>query len=486
MHCAWGPSMHRLTAGAYVTPSIRLVERLGQGAMGCVWTADHLTLHSRVAVKFLADALAAEPECVERFAREAAAAAQVRSPHVVQVFDYGIGEHGSPYIVMELLEGRDLGAHLRERVCLTLHEVVSIVRQACRALSWAHARGVVHRDVKPENIFLCDQPGDELFVKLLDFGIAKARIGRCLTANGVWLGSPSYMSPEQLEGSDAVDGRSDSWSLAVVAYEALTGKKPFGGESLPEILERIRTATHVPPSVLVPALPRSIDAWFARACAVDPARRFDSVADMSRALEHAARESFELSDTVAADVLVPSTPFPLVPRARPREVELDLSDDPLERPSVRDLHPEERRPRRSRGALLFALAVAGAAAAWVSTRSASQPFVLAGAAAAAPRRAVADELEDAASRDASPADVSRTDTEAAESLAAKVVVSAPKPARVALAKSTSVVTPPVVSAAIAADAVPDVPFESAIEDASADDVSTDETSPVVHPGDANE
>ena len=150
------PSPSLIQTGGYVTSAIRLVRCLGQGGMGSVWIADHLALRTQVVVKFMAAELGASAEAVERFSREAAAAAQVKSPHVVQMLDHGITPEGVPFIVMEMLEGHDLGKHLEDRGRLTLTETAEIVAQVSKALVRAHERGIVHRDIKPENIFLCD------------------------------------------------------------------------------------------------------------------------------------------------------------------------------------------------------------------------------------------------------------------------------------------------------------------------------------------
>jgi serine/threonine protein kinase len=162
--------------GFQVSGSVTLVRQLGQGGMGSVWIAEHRTLHTQVVVKFMAPELAQDPTHLARFSREAAAASQVKSPHVVQIFDHGVtpgGADGIPYIVMELLEGHDLGAHMKTRR-LACSEIVKIIGQLAKALTRAHDRGIIHRDIKPENIFLCDTDDDEPFVKLLDFGIALA------------------------------------------------------------------------------------------------------------------------------------------------------------------------------------------------------------------------------------------------------------------------------------------------------------------------
>jgi serine/threonine protein kinase len=277
-----------------VTPKLRLVRPLGSGGMGAVWLADHLALRTQVVVKFVREQLAWSPEATARFAREAAAASQVKSPHVVQMLDHGVSEAGLPYIVMELLEGHDLADHLSSGG-LPPREVVAIVTQLCRALARAHEVGIVHRDVKPSNVFLCQVGGGELFVKLLDFGVAKrpADEGGAgdQTRSGALLGSPVYMSPEQLMGQKGVDYRSDLWSVGVLAFEALTGARPHEGETVGALTMHVHAAERPRPSQKNPMLPVAIDAWFARACALDPGARFQGAKELAEALAEALGET---------------------------------------------------------------------------------------------------------------------------------------------------------------------------------------------------
>lgn len=180
--------------------------------MGSVWLADHLTLETQVVVKFMHTAVAADLVGRERFSREAVAASRVKSPHVVQTFDHGVTNEGIPFIVMERLEGEDLGRRIEKGV-MSPAEVSSTLTQVCRALSRAHAAGIVHRDIKPDNIFLCDVGSDEPFVKLLDFGIAKNALNPKLdngTQTGAMMGTPYYMSPEQFSGTKDLDYRTAS------------------------------------------------------------------------------------------------------------------------------------------------------------------------------------------------------------------------------------------------------------------------------------
>ena len=232
--------------------------------MGSVWVADHLTLSTQVAVKFMGAEMTADPAAIARFKREASAAAQVKSPHIVQVFDHGLTAEGVPYIVMELLNGQDLDHRLDEGP-LSVGDTLVVVRHLCKALGRAHQQGIIHRDIKPANLFLVDADGD-IFVKVLDFGIAKRAIDEDLSASktqsGTMLGTPAYMSPEQMMGTGTLDARADLWSAAVVAYTCLTGTAPFDGETIGALAVSINSATFLPVTSRVPSLPSSLDAWF--------------------------------------------------------------------------------------------------------------------------------------------------------------------------------------------------------------------------------
>lgn len=217
-----------LEPGVMVTPSLRLVRPLGAGGMGRVWIADHLGLRAQVVVKFMAPQLVDSEDALRRFSREAEAASKVKSPHVVHISDYGIALNGQPYIAMELLEGKTLAEVIARYGALDPAAVAKIVTHVARALARAHAKGVVHRDIKPDNIFLIDVGGGEIFAKVLDFGVAKAAFAESrTTGTGVMVGTPMYMSPEQILGARHVDHRSDLWSLGVVAFEALTATVPL-------------------------------------------------------------------------------------------------------------------------------------------------------------------------------------------------------------------------------------------------------------------
>jgi serine/threonine-protein kinase len=252
--------------------------------MGSVWLAEHLTLRSQVAVKLMDPSIAASPEGADRFRREAQAAASLRSAHVVQVLDYGVDE-GMPFLVMELLQGENLGVCLEREQRLPPERTLSIMTQVARAVGRAHSANIVHRDLKPDNVFLVNEDGHEV-VKVLDFGIAKTRepsFGGLETRTGVTMGTPYYMSPEQAEGKKAVDHRTDLWAMAVITCECLTGQRPFRGETWGELLLNICARPIPVPSTEGP-VPPEFDTWFARATSRDIDQRFNSAQEFIASL----------------------------------------------------------------------------------------------------------------------------------------------------------------------------------------------------------
>jgi serine/threonine-protein kinase len=275
----------QLAEGMVVANRFRLGQMLGRGGMGSVWRAMHLGLDVPCAVKFIEGELASLPEAQARFEREAKAAAQLRSPHVVQILDHGVWD-GTPYIAMELLEGEDLGKRLARVGRLSPPDTHNIISQVCRALAKAHATGIVHRDLKPDNIFLV-RDDDREITKVLDFGIAKSRGqdlgGSSNTKTGAMLGTPYYMSPEQAQGIKQVDFRTDLWALAVIVYQSLTGRLPFESEALGDLLVRIIVAPLPVPSQIAP-VPPGFDAWWAKAASRDPNERFQSAKEVADSL----------------------------------------------------------------------------------------------------------------------------------------------------------------------------------------------------------
>jgi serine/threonine-protein kinase len=279
-----------LVPGTLVTPNLELVRLLGAGSIGSVWVANHHTLKIEVAVKLLErGAGQADPKTVARFTRQGAAA-KIRSPHVVRVFDSGVSDTGVPYLVMELLQGTTLERRLQRQRRLTPNEARLVVVQVAQALRRAHDQGIVHRDVRPQNLFLVDSDY-ELFVKVLDFGLAKyvARPS-LISAGGGSYGAVEYMSPEMLLDVRQVDSRADVWSLAVVGYRALTGELPFSHVNLVALTNAIRDGKFEPARRHLPALPLAVDAVFARAFHPEVDERFPSAVELARAFADALEQ----------------------------------------------------------------------------------------------------------------------------------------------------------------------------------------------------
>jgi serine/threonine-protein kinase len=272
----------RVLAGKY-----RLVSKLDQGGMGSVWRAEHLTLHSPVAIKLIDPNIAVNPEAHARFMREAQAAAALRSPHVVQILDFGVDQE-APYIAMELLEGESLADRLARTVRLSPREAAHVMTHVARAIGRAHEAGIVHRDLKPENVFIIKNDEEE-HAKVLDFGIAKSTprglgaLEDSGTRTGALLGTPYYMSPEQAEGVRTVDHRTDIWTMGVLAFECITGRRPFDAETVGSLLLAICARDLPVPSTRAP-VPPGFDAWFARCCARSPDDRFPTAKEAANAL----------------------------------------------------------------------------------------------------------------------------------------------------------------------------------------------------------
>ncbi|HZO15544.1 MAG TPA: serine/threonine-protein kinase [Polyangiaceae bacterium] len=276
----------RPAPGVWVTSNIELVSPIAEGAMGSVWVAYHHRMQTRVAVKFVSDRLGENTtEALARFEREASTASQIKSAHVVQTFDSGATPEGVPFMVMELLEGESLGDRLRRTRNIAVEEAAAILVQVSRALTKAHMLGIVHRDIKPDNIFLCH--GEQgVFCKVLDFGIAKQTqlpaMGE-LTTEGTMVGTPEYLSPEQVLEGAAVSYRADLWALGVVIYVSLTGSLPYSGKTVGQLCVALASAKHQPPSSLRPSLPATIDAWFRRVLNRKPSDRYGSANEMALA-----------------------------------------------------------------------------------------------------------------------------------------------------------------------------------------------------------
>jgi len=277
--------------GLVVAGKYRVERVIGEGGMGVVVAATHLELDQHVAIKFLLPEAMRHAVVVERFLREAKVAARVKSEHVARVTDVGkVDPGGIPFIVMEYLEGSDLGAMLDSGGRLPLDEASEIGLQACEALAEVHAAGIVHRDLKPSNLFVTRRADGSPCVKLLDFGISKftvdpdeAGADPALTATATIMGSPSYMSPEQLRSTKEVDGRTDVWALGAVLYEAMTGKPAFRGETVPQVCFMIGSEDPAPPSTLRGDIPVDVERAIL-SCLDKKAETRATLVDLARAL----------------------------------------------------------------------------------------------------------------------------------------------------------------------------------------------------------
>jgi serine/threonine-protein kinase len=273
--------------GQLIGDRYRLDRPLERGAMGSVWRAEQVRLRAPVAVKFLDPSLIGDKEMHDRFIQEARSAAAVRSAHVVQVFDYGT-EEGVPYIAMELLDGENLDARLGARGTLTPAELDRLFAEVARGIGQAHAIGVIHRDLKPGNIFIARE-GEHEVTKIVDFGIAKVKASALRLTQGIGtqlgtlLGTPQYMSPEQVRGSGSIDHRTDLWALAIIACECLTGRCPFSGATIGDLTVQICTERPPAPSSLAP-VPAGFDQWFFKATQKKPSKRFQTAEEMAERL----------------------------------------------------------------------------------------------------------------------------------------------------------------------------------------------------------
>lgn len=280
-------TLESLGPGVVVGGAYRLTRALGSDALARVWEAEQLRLGGRVAIKFLDASLLQDDNARARFEREARAVCEVRSPYIVQIQDHGV-EGDVPFLIMELLEGEDLDKLLAREHALELGETAEIVGQLCRALDKAHRAGFVHRNVKPENIFVIQESDGSRFIKLLDFGFVKqlGADGLTVTSDGV-IGTPQYVSPEQIARPALVDARADTWAVGVTAYRMLVGRLPFGSPAPGEIAamyDAILTGRYTRATELRPELPKEIDDWFAQLLAVEPEQRYPSLRAASAAL----------------------------------------------------------------------------------------------------------------------------------------------------------------------------------------------------------
>ncbi len=304
------PNAGAWTVGSVISDKFEVVRVLGQGAMGVVVAARHIELDETVAIKFIHPELHDVPDIVSRFAREAKACARLGSEHIAKVMDVGVAPAIGPYIVMEYLDGHDLGSVLRKRGGgLPVHRACEYVMQVCEALALAHAAGIIHRDVKPDNLFLTRR-GNLDIIKVLDFGISKTPLaGRAfggelrVNETACLMGTPLYMSPEQIRATHEVDHRSDLWSLGVVLFELLTGRTAFAGETLTQVCALVLEGESPQLVDHCRAAPSGLGAVIDRCLKKDPDERYQTAAELAHALLPFAPSRARLHAERASSVL---------------------------------------------------------------------------------------------------------------------------------------------------------------------------------------
>jgi serine/threonine-protein kinase len=365
--------------GETVAGKYRIDAVLGAGAMGVVLAARNTLLGHDVAIKFVTPTRAARAEALARFAREARTVASLESEHIVRLLDFGTLEEGTPYMVMQRLVGTDLMSEARARGGrLPLAEVADYAIQACVGLAEAHAHGVVHRDIKPGNLFLTRRANGEPLVKILDFGISKTTIADgadlTLTDTASLLGSPLYMSPEQVRQSKSVDHRTDIWSLGVVIHQLCVGSSPFVGEGAGALLASIAADEPTPLRDVDPEMPEALEAVVLRCLQKSAAFRYQSAAELAQSIAPfaTARGALMASQLALEAVALPvaaASPTTLRPGAHrasaPETVESTGA------PSVLETRPSARRTWVRWGVLAAAIALVPAASwtTWAWTRA---------------------------------------------------------------------------------------------------------------------
>jgi serine/threonine-protein kinase len=334
------PPQHTLI-GQVLGGKFRAVRVLGEGGMGSVYECEHLALGRRVAVKVLHPAQARKKASVQRFHHEAHVAGAIGHPNICEIYDVGELEDGSPFLVMELLQGETLADRIASEGALAFDDIIEIVTQMLSGLVAAHEKGIIHRDIKPENVFLTQRTGLAPLVKLLDFGISKVAGADDLnlTRTGMVMGTPFYMSPEQARGDRNLDRRVDLYATGVVTYECLTGRRPFNAANYNALLVQILTTSPRPPSEIRPAIPDGFEPVVSRAMQRDREKRYQTAAEFQRELA-GLREPAPLRRPMPASI--PPEPVPLVtPRFR-KDAETGVAPvsagraPPSSKPSSRD------------------------------------------------------------------------------------------------------------------------------------------------------
>lgn len=311
--------------GDEIDGKYQVIRALGSGGMGVVVAARHKHLGENVAIKFLHPRMVEDEQAVARFLREARAAARIKSEYIARVHDVGTLPNGGPFMVMEFLEGGDLTAWIKQKSPVPVAQAVDFVLQACVGVAEAHMLGIVHRDLKPSNLFCVRRADGQVAIKVLDFGISKASdrdasAGEAaLTATSAVMGSPLYMSPEQMRSARDVTAAADIWALGIVLYELLVGTPPFIGRSVTEIAVNVATQTPAPIAAARPDAPPGLEAVILRCLRKDARARYGNIGELALALaEFAPTRARPLVDRIAAMTggpILPAVPAPAAPQS---------------------------------------------------------------------------------------------------------------------------------------------------------------------------
>jgi len=379
-----------VSPGQILAGKYRIERVLGRGGMGVVVAARHIQLDEQVALKFLLPEALANQDAVKRFEREARAAVKIKSEHVARVTDVGTLESGSPYMVMEYLSGKDLGDYLAHVGPLPLEEAVECVLQACEAVAEAHSMGIIHRDLKPANLFRIVRADGTPSIKVLDFGISKVQGDHAMTHTSSMMGSPQYMSPEQMTAAKSVDARADIWAMGVILLELLTGKAPFDGDTIPELCVAIMNSEPPPLSRFRPELPIDVGLIVERALKKNRDDRFANIAEFATALgpfgppgaavsAERIRRVLGVNPERGARTLLVGTGSN-VDDARPRERETSATvlqdDSPVGKTQLDASNTQPSVPSKSQTPIYVAAAAVlaiGGGVAWMLSRAPAEP-----------------------------------------------------------------------------------------------------------------
>ncbi len=431
---ALGRSRAELYEGEVLAGKYKVTRVIGEGGMGVVLEARHISLDQMVAIKVLRPAMLEIPGMVGRFSREARAASKITSEHVARVTDVGELPSGVPFMVMEHLAGEDLLAILKARGTIDVADAARWIADACDAIGEAHGLGIVHRDLKPGNLFLAKKRNGRVSIKVLDFGISKIEAGADeATRTGQLLGSPKYMAPEQMSSSKDVDGRADIWGLGAVLFTLLTGRPPFLADTAALICSKVLNEDPPPPRSLRPDLPEAIEAVILRCLQRNPAKRFATAAELAEALAPFYSAGARATDPTPTPAPRPPTIATLIEQPAPLEEPRPLPVAPPPSPSVTPMPPSAARsatistwdageaPRSRKRtwivAALIACALAAGLIALVTRRGDSDVHAAAGQVSATPVVSSVPEAPTAVEGAAPPASVTAGSAPSADATA---------------------------------------------------------------------